>query len=316
MSIAPRDETGETADGGIRVVLGFDMETDIGSFSSGYTGVRKGTPRLLDLLDRQGVAATFYFTGACARANPAVVAAVMKAGHEIGCHSVFHETVGDALFDIPGLTPLLPEEIPHRLEVATDWVADVSGERPVSFRAPRLFGSTDMVNALEALGYLTDASYPMYYFRERLTPYHPSREDWTQEGSLRILELPNFADLSMPSNDPFGRDRDQWPLFRTSGADALMRHVDGFGAFFRARQEAPFLCFYLHPWEFHEMPQGDLRFGEGTIRPDAFIVKNCGDYALQQLDALIAQLKRRGARFLTAREVAVSPVLPIRKIGL
>ena len=305
MKTTPRNKPIGTPAGDIHVVLGFDMETDIGSFSAGYTGVQQGTPRLLDLLERQGVAATFYFTGACARANPKILTAVRKGGHEIGCHSVFHETVGDALFDIPGLTPLLPEEVPHRLAVATDWVAEVSGERPVSFRAPRLFGSTAMINALEELGYLTDASYPMYYYRERLSPYHPSREAWTQEGNLRILELPNFADLSMDSKDPYGRDRDQWPLFRTSGAEALLRHVDGFCGYCRTRNTAPFLCFYLHPWEFHEMPQGDLRFGEGTIRPDAFIVKNCGDYALQQLDALITQLKRRGARFLTARAVAI-----------
>jgi hypothetical protein len=64
----------------------------------------------------------------------------------------------------------------------------------VSFRCPRLFGSTAVVNALEALGYRTDASYPLYYYRKRLAPYHPSREDWTQEGESRLLEIPNFAE--------------------------------------------------------------------------------------------------------------------------
>jgi len=284
----------------ITVVLGFDMETDVGSFTWGYEGVKHGTPVILDLLARQGITATFFFTGDCARKHPGVVQAVRSAGHEIGTHTLFHETVGDPLFEIAGMTPILPEEVPLRLRLATEWVQEVAGVRPVSFRAPRLFGSTAMVNALEALGYVADASYPMYYYRERLGPYHPSREDWTQPGDLRIVELPNFADLAMESQDPYGRDRDQWPLFRTEGAGALLEHIDGFLGYCRERAVAPFLCFYFHPWEFHPMPQGDIRFGEGSIRPDPFIVKNCGPYAAKQLDLLIGGLRERGARFLQA----------------
>jgi len=289
---------------GPQVVLGFDMETDVGSFTPFYEGVKHGTPVLLDVLDRQGVTATFYFTGDCVRKNPGVARAVRDAGHEAGCHSLYHETVGDPLFDIPGIPPLLPEEVPHRLKVATELVAEAAGERPISFRAPRLFGSTAMVNALDALGYATDATYPMYYYRERLRPYHPSAEEWTREGDLRILELPNFADLSMESADPYGRDRDQWPLFRTEGASAVLKHIDGFLGYCAARKAAPFLCFYFHPWEFHEMPQGEIHFGEASVRPDPFIVKNCGKYATRQFEELLAALKDRGAEFRQARQMA------------
>ena len=34
------------------VVLGFDMETDIGSFTEYYNGIQKGTPRLLEILSK------------------------------------------------------------------------------------------------------------------------------------------------------------------------------------------------------------------------------------------------------------------------
>jgi hypothetical protein len=161
-----------------------------------------------------------------------------------------------------------------------------------------------MVNALEALDYRTDASYPMYYYRDRLGPYHPNREDWTEEGGLKILELPNFADLSMASRDPFGRDMDQWPLFRSESAEALLRHVDGFLGYSRARGVEPFLCFYFHPWEFHEMPHGEIHYGEASVRPDPFILKGCGAYALAQLGLLLGELRRRGADFLQARSMA------------
>jgi len=288
----------------MEVVLGFDMETDIGSFTPFYEGLVHGTPVILEILAREGIRATFFFTGDAARQHAEVARAVLAAGHEVGCHSLYHETVGDALFPIPNVYPLLPEEVGHRLEVATQWVQEESGVRPLSFRAPRLFGSTAVVNALEELGYLADASYPLYYYRERLRPYHPSREDWTKPGDLRIVELPNFADLAMESQDPYGRDRDQWPLFRTEGAAALLQRVDSFALYCRGRGVEPFLCFYLHPWEFHPMPEGPIHFGEASVIPDPFIVKNCGPYAAEQLGLVIRGLRERGAQFLTALEAA------------
>ena len=288
----------------IQVVLGFDMETDIGSWTPYYEGLKHGTPAILEVLDRRTVPATFFFTGDAARKYPEVVAAVSEKGHEIGSHTLFHETIGDSLLDIPGMMPILPEEVPNRLRLCTEWIEEASGARPVSFRCPRLFGSTAVINALDSLGYVADASYPMYYFRDRLRPYHPSRDDWTQEGDLRIVELPNFADLSMDSTDPYGRDRDQWPLCRTESAEALLRHIDGFIGYCERRDVDPFLCFYFHPWEFHPMPEGEIHYGEGAVHPDPFIVKNCGPYAAGQLDALIGKLLERGATFFQAQQTA------------
>jgi len=288
----------------MQVVLGFDMETDIGSWTPFYEGVAHGTSVILDILERREITATFFFTGDAARKHPETVRKIKKQGHEIGAHTLFHETIGDSLFDIPGMMPILPEEVPRRLELCTEWLEEIAGVRPVSFRCPRLFGSTAVVNALDALGYVADATYPMYYFRERLRPYHPSREDWTQEGDLRLVELPAFADLSMESKDPYGRDLDQWPLFRTEGAGALMRHINGFEDYCEAHEVEPFLCFYFHPWEFHPMPQGEIHYGEGAVLPDPFIVKNCGTYAAGQLDLLITLLMDRGAEFLQAQQAA------------
>ena len=287
----------------MQVVLGFDCETDVGSWTPYYEGLVHATPKILEILKRHKVTATFFFTGDAARKHPEVVRSIDGSGHEIGCHSVYHETVGDPLFEIPGVYPLLPGEVENRLKVATEIVEAAAGRRPVSFRCPRLFGSTDVVNALEKLGYVADATYPMYYYKDRLTPYHPSAADWTKEGDLKIVELPNFADLSMESKDPYGRDLDQWPLFRTEGAGALLRHIDGYVSYCQARAVEPFLCFYFHPWELHPMPEGEIHYGEGSVRPDPFIVKNCGPYAVEQLDLLIGKLLERGARFLQAGQI-------------
>ncbi len=288
----------------LQVVLGFDMETDIGSWTPYYEGLQHGTPVILDILERNKVPATFFFTGDSLKRHPEVVQTVKARGHEIGAHTLFHETIGDSLYEIPGMLPVLPEEVPNRLRLCTELVEEIAGVRPVSFRCPRLFGSTAVVNALNDLGYVADATYPMFFFRDRLTPYHPSREDWTQPGDLRIVELPNFADLSMESKDAYGRDMDQWPLYRIEGAEVMMRHIDGFIGHAQSQGVSPFLCFYFHPWEFHPMPQGEIRYSEGSVCPDPFITRNCGAYAAEQLDLLIKQLLARGAEFLEARQAA------------
>jgi peptidoglycan/xylan/chitin deacetylase (PgdA/CDA1 family) len=288
----------------IYVVFGIDMETDVGSFTPFYEGVKHGTPRLIKLFEEKGLRGTFFFTGDCARKNENIVKLIVKSGNEVGCHSIFHETVGDPLFPIPGDVPLLPHEVQPRLKIASEWVAEAGGISPISFRCPRLWGSTTVINALEELGYVADASYPMYFYREQFAPYHPSRQDWTQKGDSKILEIPNFADMTMESNDPgFERDRDQWPLFRTEGASYLLQRIESYLSFCEQKQVVKCICFYIHPWEFHPM-KNSFHFGEATVIPDAFITKNCGEGALTELARIIDQLQKMGARFCTAEELA------------
>ena len=287
----------------IRTVLGFDMETDVGSWTSGYEGMQHGTPVILDILKKHDIKATFFFTADAAEKNENIVHMVRDAGHEIGCHTLFHETIGDALFEIPGMIPILPEEVEHRIELATERVTKIAGVRPTSWRCPRLWGSTVVCNTLERLGYKSDASYPMYFYRERLTPYHPSKDDWTKEGDLKLIELPNFADLSMESKDQYGRDMDQWPLWRTENAEAVMKHIEGYCKYCADKNVEPFLCFYMHPWEFAEMPEGLIHSGEGAVLPDPFIIKNCGDYSAEQFERLVIMLQEAGAEFYQASQV-------------
>jgi peptidoglycan-N-acetylglucosamine deacetylase len=291
-------------DQAVDVLLGFDMETDVGSFTPYYEGVRHGTPKLLDVLEKHDVRATFFWTGHAAENHPEMVRRVRDAGHETGCHGLYHETLGDPIFPLPNNWPLLPSEVEGRLKVATRLVREAGGGRPVSFRCPRLWGSTNVLNVLEKLGYVADASFPLYFYRKPFVPYHPSAKDWTKPGRMKILEIPNFCDLAMESSDPYQRDRDQWPTFRTRSPQFVMEKAEGFIDYVRQRGGRPVLCFYLHPWEFHPMPQGAMDFGESSVRPLPFIVKNCGPKALAALDRLCVMLKERGARFVTAKALA------------
>ncbi len=281
----------------LHILFGIDMETDVGSFTPFYNHTKSGTQKILDIFQKYGVEATFFFTGECAKENPEVVEMVKAGGHEVGVHSLFHETVGDELFPIPGVKPLLPEEVPLRVKKAVEYVESVSGVKATSWRCPRLWGSTAVCNALEELGFKVDASYPMYFYRERFAPYHPSKDDWTKEGELKLLEIPNFADMTMKSNDPgLERDRDQWPLFRTEGAEYMLERIKGYEKFAEDKGIIPVLCFYIHPWEF-EKCETQYFYGEGGVIVDEFIVKNTGVKAEQELDKLIKMLKDCGSEF-------------------
>lgn len=299
-----RETNADNSDGTFDVVLGFDMETDIGSFTPYYEGVKHGTLQILKLLKKHGIRATFFWTGHAAENNPKMVCRVRDAGHETGCHGLFHETLGDPIFPLPNNWPILPSEVEGRLRIATKIVRDASGTQPVSFRCPRLWGSTTVLGVLEKLGYVADASFPLYFYGAPFVPYHPSVKDWTRPGRMRIVEIPNFCDLAMQSSDPYQRDRDQWPIFRTESAKALMKKVNSFIEYVHERGKRAVLCFYLHPWEFHPMPQGAIDFGESSVKPLRFIVKNCGPKAVEQFDLVCEMLKTRGARFVTAQDLA------------
>jgi hypothetical protein len=147
----------------------------------------------------------------------------------------------------------------------------------------------------------------MYFYNEQLFPYHPSHENWTEQGSLNLIEIIQFADMGMESKDEYGRDKDQWPLYRTQSTEDFIPHIESFMSYLEKNDQSQkpiVLCFYFHPWEFWEMPEGVIHFGEGGVLPDPFLTKGCGKYCLNQVELLIDWLKSKEAAFLTAGQCA------------
>ena len=96
-------------------------------------GPSEGTPRILDILARHNVPATFFQCGANVERLPAVARAVRGAGHEIGNHSYAHPLF---CFRRAGF-------IEADLARAQQAIERHTGTRPVWFRAPfgvRWFG--------------------------------------------------------------------------------------------------------------------------------------------------------------------------------
>ncbi len=283
----------------LHVLATFDMESDIGSWTSDHEGVLRGTAPILEILDRQGVKATFFYTGDAALAGPELLRQVRSAGHEIGCHTLHHEAMGDPLVRIP-VPPVLPEEIPNRVSKATELVEKLAGERPVSFRAPRGWASAQMLVALDKLGYLVDSSYLTFFLHEHFLPYHPSSTDWRQPGDLSILEVPIFCDPDAAKNLR-QRAGDQWPIYRAVGGDAAAELVLRLGETLHSQNKPAVAVIYFHPWEFIEMSPTVVT-DEAKIEFNEFLWKGTGEAACRGLDDMLARLLKEGAVFHTMRD--------------
>src|SRR4029453_5321424 len=60
--------------------------------SQGEYGSRAGLPRVLALLDRHGIPASFFVPAVSARLHPESMKAILKSGrHEVGLHGWIHE---------------------------------------------------------------------------------------------------------------------------------------------------------------------------------------------------------------------------------
>lgn len=85
------------------------------------------TPRVLRMLARLDVPATFFVLGTMAERSPAIVRQTIDAGHEIGNHSYDHchaaETDADSVID--------------SILRGADAIERISGRRPTFYRPPR-----------------------------------------------------------------------------------------------------------------------------------------------------------------------------------
>src|SRR4051794_30761001 len=55
--------------------------------------IEEQTSAVLDLMARKNVKATFFILGWVAERRPNLVRKILRAGHEIGCHSYAHQLV-------------------------------------------------------------------------------------------------------------------------------------------------------------------------------------------------------------------------------
>ncbi|MHB8529337.1 MAG: polysaccharide deacetylase family protein [Caulobacteraceae bacterium] len=131
-------ETNELRDGG----------GSIGRLAWGQYGSRVGVPRILKLLEKYSVPATFFVPAVAALLYEDEQRRVIAEGHEIGIHGWIHE-----------LNSALPYEAERDLMLrSADTLKKVAGVRPVGLRTPSWDFSPNTLRIEKEMGLAYDSS--------------------------------------------------------------------------------------------------------------------------------------------------------------
>ena len=123
-------------------------ERSPGRLSQGEYGARRAVPRILDLLARHELAASFFVPAVVALLHPDEQRAVAAAGHEIGIHGWIHERNSE-----------LERDDERRLMLqALDTLEEITGARPVGIRTPSWDFSPNTLSLIRELGLIYDSS--------------------------------------------------------------------------------------------------------------------------------------------------------------
>ncbi|GLS21451.1 hypothetical protein GCM10007874_44680 [Labrys miyagiensis] len=125
------------------------------------------TPRLLDILAREGVHATFFVVGKRLAYSPGLVRRAFLEGHEIGNHTYDHRR----------LTDLPDDEVVAEIELTDEAIIAETGHRPDRIRPP--WGQIDarVETALRKAG-----------LWRKITPWNLDSLDWLDDDAS-ITEL-------------------------------------------------------------------------------------------------------------------------------
>ena len=130
--------------------------------SRGEFGARVGVHRILEMLDRQDVKATFFVPAHTASSFPETVRSIVKSGHEVAAHGLVHESP---------VALELEQERDH-LRQSLRILEEVTAVRPVGYRSPAWDLSPNTISLLEEFGLVYDSSMMADDFRPFLARKH------------------------------------------------------------------------------------------------------------------------------------------------
>ncbi len=269
--------------------------------------LNQGMPRLLDLYDKYGVKATFFYTGHIAQLFPDVVRMAHERGHEVGSHGLTHEV--SKAFDV-----LSPEEQLSHLRQSKQILEDIIGEEVVSFRAPAARVDKKFPQIMKEAGFKVDSSVSsqrldmMFSFGalKKLNwltaprhAYFAQEENIFRKGESEVLEVPISA-MGFPYIGTF------------------MRIAPGLNRFTRQMLYLETLCngrqfvFLTHPNEFIDEDQETTEIERrgsnyisyllGDVIRHKLKVKNLGEKALPIYERELAFFQRKDFEFVTCKD--------------
>ena len=235
----------------VAVCLSFDADSEAPLLRDGTTsptalsaadfGAQRGVPRILAMLDRHQIPATFFVTAVDAMLHPDMVAAIQKSGrHEIGVHGWIHET--------PTRVSAAEEE--RLLDQAIEYLTKVTGKRPLGYRAPSWAFSTTTLDLIQKKGFLYDSSLQALdepyevASRGKLTGIVELPIDWTLTETPFLGQngrMPNPAFLYQLYKDEFDGAYQERTMFvltlhpYLSGHRAPMQHLEQFVMYIKSK---------------------------------------------------------------------------------
>jgi peptidoglycan/xylan/chitin deacetylase (PgdA/CDA1 family) len=144
--------------------------TESVTLSQGRFGPAEAVPRILELLHKHEIRASFFVPAWVIEHHPEAVQSIVSAGHELGCHGDVHERVSE--LDIAQEEKILARSV----EVVTR----ASGRRPRGYRAPAWQLSPNTLALLVRHGFEYSSN-----MMDRLVPYlHPELD------GRQLVEIP------------------------------------------------------------------------------------------------------------------------------
>ena len=239
------------------------------------------TERILDILDREHVRATFFVLGWVAERHPSLVREIASLGHEIGCHGFGHRMIQH----------LTRSEFERDVRRAKSALEDASGHAVIGYRAPTFSVMRETLWSLSVLyeaGFRYDSSiFPIVHDRYGIpdAPRFPHRLKTLNGGDL--IEFPMSTVLMLGRRVPVGGGG----YFRIMPYSLTRRALRRINA--RDRQPA---MVYLHPWELDpdqpRLPVGPLtRFRHlvNVGKTEARLVRLLGDFAFAPAAEVLAE---------------------------
>lgn len=142
----------------VAVALSFDVDQETTSLRDGKTspallaqgeyGSRAGMPRILKLLERYAIPASFYIPAVAALLHPEDVRRIAQAGHEVGLHGWIHERNSN-------LAEADERQLTHRAAAVLE---QLTGQPPVGLRTASWDFSEATLKIIRDMHLLYDSS--------------------------------------------------------------------------------------------------------------------------------------------------------------
>ena len=247
----------------------------------------KGLDKIIDMLRRNDTSATFFVVGELLEKNPEILDKILENGHEVGCHTMYHEKM-----DSTGFEEKFSDEI--------EKFAKMTNSKSKGFRAPTFSlneQSSWIIDFLSENNYLYDSSVV------------PAK---TNLYGLPDAEIKPYriSSKSLKKNDPNGK-LIEFPLLVTK---FLGKKIPGGGGFYLRtlpkkiiknaitkyeKMEIP-ATFYIHSWELTPEYFPKIKLP----RKEHFVTFHNIDSAFNKMDEILNQFQfSTFSKFLSEKSI-------------